>query len=80
MILFFVGAPLGAIIRKGGFGLPMVIAVIFFVIYHVLSMTSEKFAREGVLPAWQGMWIASLVFLPIGIILTIKATTDAPIM
>lgn len=80
MILFFVGAPLGAIIRKGGFGLPVVIAVIFFVIYHVLSMTSEKFSREGVLPAWQGMWIASLVFLPIGIILTIKATTDAPIM
>lgn len=80
MILFFVGAPLGAIIRKGGFGLPVVIAVIFFVIYHVLSMTSEKFAREGVLPAWQGMWIASLVFLPIGIVLTLKAATDAPIM
>ncbi len=80
LILFFVGAPLGAIIRKGGFGLPVVFAVLFFVIYHVLSMTSEKFSREGVLPAWQGMWIATIIFLPIGIILTIKATTDAPIM
>jgi lipopolysaccharide export system permease protein len=80
LILFFIGAPLGAIIRKGGFGLPVVFAVIFFVIYHVLSMTSEKFSREGVLPAWQGMWIATLIFLPIGIILTLKATTDAPLM
>lgn len=79
-ILFFIGAPLGAIIRKGGFGLPVVFSVLFFVVYHVLSMTGEKFSREGVLPAFQGMWIASLVFLPIGIFLTLKATTDSPLM
>lgn len=79
-ILFFIGAPLGAIIRKGGFGLPVVFSVLFFVIYHVLSMTGEKFSKEGVLPASKGMWIASLVFLPIGIFLTLKATTDSPLM
>jgi lipopolysaccharide export system permease protein len=79
-ILFFVGAPLGAIIRKGGFGLPVVFSVLFFVIYHVLSMTGEKFSKEGVLPASQGMWIASLIFLPIGIFLTLKATTDSPLL
>jgi len=68
---------LGAIIRKGGFGLPVVISVIFFIVFHVLSITGEKFAREGVMAAHQGMWIAPLVLLPIGILLTIKASTDS---
>jgi lipopolysaccharide export system permease protein len=77
VVLFLIGAPLGAIIRKGGFGLPVVISVLFFVVFHVLSITGEKFAREGVLAAHQGMWIASLVLLPVGIILTIKASTDS---
>lgn len=80
LILFFIGAPLGAIIRKGGFGLPVVFSVAFFVVFHILSITGEKFCREGVLPAWQGMWIASLVFLPIGIFLTLKATSDSPLV
>lgn len=79
-ILFFIGAPLGAIIRKGGFGLPVVFSVLFFVVFHILSITGEKFCREGVLPSWQGMWIASLVFLPVGIFLTLKATTDSPLV
>jgi len=79
-ILFFIGAPLGAIIRKGGFGLPVVISVMFFIIYHVLSMTGEKFVRQGALPAYEGMWIATLVLFPIGIFLTVKATTDSPIL
>ncbi|MDX9942322.1 MAG: LptF/LptG family permease [Bacteroidales bacterium] len=77
VVLFLIGAPLGAIIRKGGFGLPVVISVLFFVVFHVLSITGEKFAREGVLAAHQGMWIAPLVLLPIGILLTIKASTDS---
>jgi lipopolysaccharide export system permease protein len=77
LILFFIGAPLGAIIRKGGLGLPVVVSVIFFIIFHVISITGEKFVREGVIPAWQGMWIAALVFLPLGIFLTVKATTDS---
>jgi len=79
MILFFIGAPLGAIIRKGGFGLPVVMSVFFFVLFHVLSMIGEKSAREGVWNAAYGMWLSSLIFLPLGIILTIKATTDSPI-
>lgn len=77
LILFFIGAPLGAIIRKGGLGMPVVVSVLFFVIYHVISISGEKFAREGVLPAWKGMWFSSLVLLPIGIFLTYKATTDS---
>ncbi len=79
LILFFIGAPLGAIIRKGGFGMPVVISIFFFVIFHILSITGEKFSREGVLPAWKGMWIAPMVFLPIGVFLTYKATTDSPL-
>ena len=77
IVLFFIGAPLGAIIRKGGLGLPVVVSVVFFVVYHVISFTCEKMVREGVVPAYEGMWIASAVFLPFGIFLTIKATRDS---
>lgn len=77
LILFFIGAPLGAIIRKGGLGMPIVVSIIFFVLYHVLSISGEKFAREGVIAPYKGMWISSLVLLPIGIFLTYKATTDS---
>ncbi len=80
VVLFLIGAPLGAIIRKGGFGLPLVISVLLFVVFHVISMMGEKFAREGVLEAHQGMWIASVTLLPIGIILTYKATTDSSLL
>ncbi len=77
LILFFIGAPLGAIIRKGGLGMPVVVSVLFFVIYHVISISGEKFAREGVIPAWKGMWVSTLILLPVGIFLTYKATTDS---
>jgi len=80
LLLFFIGAPLGAIIRKGGFGLPVVISVLFFVIYHVTSITAEKFVRTGVIPAYEGMWVASAVLLPIGIFFVIKATSDSPLL
>jgi lipopolysaccharide export system permease protein len=80
LILFMIGAPLGAIIRKGGFGLPVIVSVLFFVLFHVVSITGEKFVREGVLDAWQGMWVASLVLLPIAVMLTIQATTDSSLM
>jgi len=76
-ILFFIGAPFGAIIRKGGLGLPLVISVILFVLYHVISMTGEKSVRAGAIPAYEGMWIASAILLPVGILLTLKATTDS---
>ncbi len=80
LVLFMIGAPLGAIIRKGGFGLPVVVSVLFFVVFHVVSITGEKFVREGVLEAWQGMWMSSLLLLPIAILLTIQATTDSSLM
>lgn len=77
IVLFFIGAPLGAIIRKGGVGMPAVVSVCFFLIFHVLSITGEKSAKEGVWDAWQGAWMATIVLLPIGIFLTYKATRDS---
>ncbi|MDP4208574.1 MAG: LptF/LptG family permease [Bacteroidota bacterium] len=77
LIFFFIGAPLGAIIRKGGLGMPVVISVLFFVLYYIVSLSGEKFAREGVMPPHTGMWISSLILLPIGILLTRKATRDS---
>jgi lipopolysaccharide export system permease protein len=80
LVLFMIGAPLGAIIRKGGFGLPVVVSVLFFVLFHVISITGEKFVREGVLEAWQGMWMASAFLLPIAVMLTIQASTDSAVL
>jgi len=77
LIFFFIGAPLGAIIRKGGLGLPVVISVVFFIFYYVMSTYGEKFTRAGIMPASQGMWIASVLLLIIGIFLTYKAVTDS---
>jgi lipopolysaccharide export system permease protein len=79
-IFFFIGAPLGAIIRKGGLGLPLVISVLFFVLYYVITLTGEKFVRESYTPAYIGVWISSYVLLPLGIFLTYKATTDSAIL
>lgn len=79
-VLFFIGAPLGAIIRKGGLGLPVVVSILFFVLFHILSITSEKSVKSGVVDANFGMWIASIVLLPLGIFLTMKATTDSPLL
>ena len=79
-IFFFIGAPLGAIIRKGGLGLPVVISVLFFVLYHIISMTGEKAAKTGEWNVEFGLWLSTLVVLPIGLFLTYKATTDAQLM
>jgi len=80
IIFFFIGAPLGAIIRKGGLGMPVIISVLFFIIYYIISMTGERAARELVLSPFMGMWISSIIILPLGIILTYKATTDSGIL
>ncbi len=80
IILFFIGAPLGAIIRKGGLGMPVFMATIFFVIYHLFSISGEKFSKEGMLEVYQGMWLASAVMLPMGFFLTIMATTDSALL
>lgn len=77
IVLFFIGAPLGAIIRKGGLGMPVVVSVVFFIIFHILSITGEKLAKEGEIPVYQGMWLATAILFPIGVFLTYKATSDS---
>ncbi len=77
IMFFFIGAPLGALIRKGGLGVPLVISVLFFVIYYVISITGEKFAREGLYAPWAGIWLSSFIILPIGIMLFYQATHDS---
>ena len=79
-IFFLVGAPLGAIIRKGGLGTPIVISVIFFVIYYIISMTGEKMAKEGTWSSLLGMWISSIVLFPLAVYLTNKATNDSALL
>lgn len=74
LIFFFIGAPLGAIIRKGGMGLPVVISVLFFVIYYIISTVAERMAEFGDLNMFLGVWISSIIIFPIGLILTFKAT------
>ncbi|MBK7628439.1 MAG: LptF/LptG family permease [Bacteroidales bacterium] len=80
LVFFFIGAPLGAIIRKGGLGTPAVISIFFFVIYYVISISGQKLVEENVVGTFAGMWAASYILLPIGIFLTYKATTDSVIM
>ena len=77
LIFFFIGAPLGAIIRKGGLGMPAVVAVLMFIVYYIIDTMGVKMAREAVWEVWQGMWLSSAVLLPIGIFLTYKAATDS---
>lgn len=80
LVLFFIGAPLGAIIRKGGIGLPVVVSVLFFVLFHIITITGEKSAIAGAIKIEYGMWVASAVLLPLGIFLTFKATSDSPLL
>ena len=80
LIFFFIGAPLGAIIRKGGLGMPVVVSILMFIAYYILMITGEKFAREDAWSMMNGMWFASFVFLPLGIWLTYKAATDSGVM
>ena len=80
IILFFVGAPLGAIIRKGGLGLPMVIAIILFLIYYFLGVFAENYSKKGNIHPMLGAWLSTLVMLPLGVILTKRATADKGLM
>jgi lipopolysaccharide export system permease protein len=77
LIFFFIGAPLGAITRKGGLGAPVVISVVMFIVYYIIDNTGYKMAREALWPCWSGMWLSSMILLPIGIFLTYKAATDS---
>lgn len=80
LIFFFIGAPLGAIIRKGGLGMPVVISVILFIIYYIVNNVGYKFARDGVWSSWSGMLLSSFVLAPLGAFLTYKAMNDSALM
>lgn len=77
LVLFFIGAPLGSIIRKGGLGMPLVVAIVFFLLFHLLNMFGEKFVKEEIMSPFMGMWLAVIVLMPVGIFLTYKAMHDS---
>ncbi len=77
LVLFMIGAPLGSIIRKGGLGSPLIFAIIFFMLFYFLSTSGEKFAKEGALTPFAGMWLSTFGLVPIGLFLTFKAMRDS---
>lgn len=80
VLLFFIGAPFGAIVRKGGLGMPVVISVLFFLMYYVVTMAGEKAVKAGEAGDVQGMWFASVILIPLGAFLTYQATHDRVIL
>lgn len=80
IILFFVGAPLGAIIRKGGLGLPMVIAIVLFLTYYFIGVFAGNYSKEGNIHPAVGAWMSTLIMLPLSILLTKRATADRGLM
>lgn len=80
LVFFFIGAPLGSIVRKGGLGMPIVISVILFIIYYILDNVGYKMARDGVWVHWAGMWFSSMILLPLGVFFTYKSMNDSVIM
>jgi lipopolysaccharide export system permease protein len=80
LLFFFIGAPLGAIIRKGGLGVPTVLSVFIFILYYTVDLFGFKMARQGVWPVWQGMWLSTLLLVSLGAFLTYKAVNDSVIM
>lgn len=80
ILFFFIGAPLGSIIRKGGIGIPLIITVVFFTLYFAISIMGEKIAKTSALPVWFGMWLSSFVLVPICVVLTYYATTDSAVL
>ncbi len=79
IIFFFIGAPLGAIIKKGGLGTPLVISVLLFIIYFLIDNAGYKMARDGKVPVWEGIWLSSLALLPLGVFFTYKAVGDSAV-
>ena len=80
LIFFLIGAPLGAIIRRGGLGMPIVISVIFFVIYYIISISGEKFAKEGTWSSLLGMWISAIILTPLALYLSHTANNDSALL
>lgn len=79
VVFFFIGAPLGILTRKGGIGLPLVISVLFFIVFHIINTSGEKMVKEGVLNPLSGMWLSSFILIPIGTLLMIKARKDGAV-
>jgi lipopolysaccharide export system permease protein len=77
LIFFFIGAPLGAIIGRGGIGTPIVVSVILFIVYYIIDTSGLKLAREGEVPVWWGRWVSTVVLGPLGVILTHQANKDS---
>jgi lipopolysaccharide export system permease protein len=77
LVLFMIGAPLGSIIRKGGLGMPLVIAVVFFLVFHLLNMFGEKFVQSGAVTPLVGMWLSTFILVPVGFFLVYKAMNDS---
>ena len=75
--LFLIGAPLGAIIRKGGLGLPAIISTFLFVLYYIISLIGEKLAKQSILTPFWGMWLPVFLMLPLGMFLIYKANKDS---
>lgn len=80
LLFFFIGAPLGAIVRKGGLGLPVVMSAFIFVLFHIISITGEKYAVSGAAEVAPAVWIAPVILFPVGLWLSWKAITDSPIL
>lgn len=79
LLFFFIGAPLGAIIRKGGLGTPLVVSVLIFIVYYIIDNTGYKLARDGKWVVWQGMWISTFILAPLGVYVTYKAMNDSAV-
>ncbi|MBD5163541.1 MAG: YjgP/YjgQ family permease [Bacteroidales bacterium] len=79
LIFFFIGAPLGAIIKKGGLGTPLVISVLLFIVYFIIDNMGYKMARDGKIPVWEGIWLSTAAMLPLGIFFTYKAVGDSAV-
>lgn len=77
VVFFFIGAPLGAIIRKGGLGLPVVVSVLIFISYYIIDSFGTKLGKEGSLPVWLGVWLSTMILTPLGIFLTVKSNNDS---
>lgn len=80
LIFFFIGAPLGGIIRKGGLGMPVVVSVLIFIIYYIINQTGYKMARDGKWIVWMGMWTSSAILAPLGAFLTYKSNNDSVVL
>jgi lipopolysaccharide export system permease protein len=80
LLMFLIGAPLGAIIKKGGLGVPILVSILFFIVYYILSIMGEKYGREGVMPVTLGMWMSTAALLPFGLFFLYQARNDSGLL